>query len=249
MVELLSSRDMERMRRVGSAASSILQQIGEGIEPGMRTRDIDEATQALCRRNGARSSQFGYEGFPGRVCVSRNHVVCHGIPGEERLEQGDIVNVDVTIELDGFHGDTSRTFLVGDVKPEARRLVEAAEASMYAGIEAVRLGGRVGDIGAAILAYAEPRGYSVVREYCGHGIGRRMHMKPQIPHYGVAGRGFRIRPGMAFTVEPMINAGGPETSLRADGWTVVTRDGALSAQFEHTILVTEEGVEVLTAMP
>ncbi len=249
MVELLSSDDIERLRLAGAIASAILEALGRTLEPGMRTLDIDEATRRLCREQGVRSSQFGYQGFPGHVCTSRNAVVCHGIPGPERLECGDIVNVDVTIEHDGFHGDTSRTFLIGAVAPAARRLVAAAEAAMYAGIGAVRPGGRVGDIGAAIQAHAEPLGYGVVREYCGHGIGRWMHMEPQIPHCGMRGRGRRLRPGMAFTVEPMINAGRPETVVEPDGWTVVTQDGELSAQFEHTVLVTHEGAEILTATP
>jgi len=198
-------------------------------------------------RRGGRPSQLGYHGFPASVCVSRNQVVCHGVPSEkERLEPGDIVNVDVTTNLDGFHGDTSETFVVGDASPEALHVVDVARRCRDAGVATVRDGVRLGDIGAVIEELARREGCSVVRDFCGHGIGKSMHQAPQVPHVGPAGRGFRLKAGMAITIEPMINLGGPEVRILGDGWTVVTADGSLSAQFEHTVIVTRTGCEVTT---
>ncbi len=199
------------------------------------------------RRRGGRPSQLGYKGFPAAVCTSRNDTVCHGIPSRhEIIVDGDIINIDVTTEVDGFHGDTSRTVCIGDVSPEARHVTEVAERCLWAGIGVIRDGARMGDIGAAIAEVAGLAGCSVVRELCGHGIGRRMHTEPEVPHVGVRGRGLRLRSGMVFTVEPMINSGKPEVVFEPDGWRVRTADGSLSAQFEHTVLVTERGAEVLT---
>ncbi len=184
--------------------------------------------------------------FPKSICTSVNHVVCHGIPGDKKLKRGDILNIDVTVIKDGWHGDTSRMFYVGEPTVLARRLSETTREAMYAGIRRVRPGARLGDIGHAIQTLAEARGYSVVRDYCGHGIGRVFHEDPQVLHYGRPGTGLELVPGMTFTIEPMLNAGGPEVRLLPDGWTVVTKDHSLSAQWEHTVLVTETGVEILT---
>ncbi|HEX6240322.1 MAG TPA: type I methionyl aminopeptidase, partial [Polyangiales bacterium] len=193
-------------------------------------------------------SQLGYKGFPAAVCTSRNQVVCHGIPSSrERLEEGDIVNVDVTSELGGFHGDTSATFVLGAGSAEALHVRDVARRCLLAGIAEVRPGARLGDVGAAIEELARREGCSVVRDFGGHGIGRRMHMEPHVSHVGPRNSGVRLKPGMAFTIEPMVNLGGPEVRLLDDGWTVLTLDGSLSAQFEHTVYVTESGCEVLTA--
>jgi methionyl aminopeptidase len=238
------------MRRAGRIAAATLAAVGAELRPGLTTAAIDRLVRGDTSRRGGRPSQLGYKGFPAAVCTSPNQVVCHGIPSEGVvLADGDIINVDVTTEVDGFHGDTSRTFLIGEVDPEARRLVAVAEACRAAGIAVVRPGARLGDIGAAIEEVAKEAGCSVVREVGGHGIGRRMHEPPHVPHFGRRGRGLRLRPGMAFTIEPMINLGGPEIRLLEDGWTIATADGSLSAQCEHTVLVTRDGAEVLTPFP
>lgn len=244
--------EIEGMRAAGRLASEILDRVAERIRPGVSTAEIDRLVDELTSQRGARSAPYGYQGggttpFPAHCCTSINDVVCHGIPDPDRLlEDGDIVNVDVTPILDGFHGDTSRTFLVGEVSPIARRLVADTYKAMWLGIGAVRPGARVGDIGHAIQTFAEAQGYSVVREFTGHGIGVEFHTPPAILHYGAPGSGDPLLPGMTFTVEPMINLGHWKTEIQDDGWTAVTVDGTLSAQFEHTVLVTDEGVEVLT---
>jgi methionyl aminopeptidase len=213
----------------------------------LSTAAIDQLVRRDTERRGGRPSQLGYHGFPASVCTSRNQVVCHGIPvPQEVLEVGDIVNVDVTTELRGFHGDTSITFFVGDVSPEARHVVDVARRCLQAGIDAARPGGQLGDVGYAIETLARREGCSVVELFGGHGIGVRMHLPPHVHHTGRPGTGERLRPGMAFTIEPMVNLGGPEVVVLDDGWTAVTADGSLSAQFEHTVLITEEGVEVTT---
>jgi len=214
----------------------------------MSTAEIDLLVRSDTRARGATPSQLGYQGFPAAVCTSRNSVVCHGIPrSDELLEPGDIVNVDVTSCLDGFHGDTSATFFIGSPSPEARHVVETARRCRDAGVAEVREGARLGDIGALIEELAAAAGCSVVHELGGHGIGRQMHMPPHVSHHGKRGAGLRLKAGMAFTIEPMVNLGGREVRFLDDGWTVVTKDGSLSAQFEHTVLVTREGHEVLTA--
>jgi methionyl aminopeptidase len=226
--------------------------VAEMIRPGISTLEIDRRVDELTRARGARSAPLGYGGhgappFPGHCCTSVNDVVCHGIPsGAHVLQDGDIVNVDVTPIVDGWHGDSSRTFVVGDVSPKARRLVADTWRALWLGIRAVEPGGRTGDIGHAIQSFAEAQGYAVVREFTGHGVGRVFHTAPSILHFGKPGAGDLITPGMTFTVEPMINLGHWKTQILEDGWTAVTVDGSLSAQFEHTLLVTEEGVEVLT---
>jgi methionyl aminopeptidase len=248
-VEIFGPLDQEKLRRAARAAAETLAFVGAKIRPGITTADIDRWVREDTARRGGKPSQLGYKGFPAAVCTSRNHVVCHGIPrAGERLEDGDIVNVDVTTLLDGFHGDTSATFFVGEPSPQARKVVELSRRCREAGIAAVREGSRLGDIGAAIVELAEAEGCGVVRDYCGHGIGRVMHAPPQVSHVGRRGTGMRLRAGMAFTIEPMINLGTAETRLLDDDWTVVTADGSLSAQFEHTVLVTKNGAEVLTAL-
>ena len=248
-VEILGSAEKVAMRRASAAAAATLRFVGERLREGVSTAQIERWVREHTRALGGVPSQLGYHGFPAAVCTSRNHVVCHGIPREgELLSEGDIVNVDVTTELSGFHGDTSATFVIGEASPEARHVVDVARRCRDAGIAVIRDGARLGDIGAAIEELARQEGCTVVREYGGHGIGRRMHASPHVPHVGVRGAGMRLRAGMALTVEPMINLGSRHVRTLDDAWTVVTVDGALSAQFEHTVLVTPGGAEVLTAL-
>jgi methionyl aminopeptidase len=246
-ITLLSEREAESMRRAGRTAAATLAGVSSKLAPGVTTAQIDAWIREDTRRRRGTPSQLGYQGFPAAVCTSRNHVVCHGIPSpQEQLAPGDLINVDVTTCLDGFHGDTSATFLIGQASPAARHLVEVARRCREAGVAAVRHGVRLGDVADAIQAVARQGGCSVVREFGGHGIGRAMHLPPHVSYVGQRGTGPRLRAGMAITIEPMINLGGPEIRILDDGWTVVTADGSLSAQFEHTVLVTREGCEVLT---
>jgi methionyl aminopeptidase len=247
-IPILTVAEVEKMRRAGRAARSTLREVGGRLAPGVSTRDIDRWVRADTERLGGRPSQLGYHGFPASVCTSRNEIVCHGIPrDEDRLADGDIVNVDVTTELDGYHGDTSITFVVGDATPEARHVVRVAEAAMHAGIAVVRDGVRLGDVGAAIEAVARREGCSVVRDFGGHGIGRAMHGPPHVHHFGTPGTGLRLKAGMCITIEPMVNLGASAVTVDRDGWTVRTLDGRWSAQFEHTVVVTKRGAEILTA--
>lgn len=249
-INLHAPSAQQGLRRAGRVAAATLAYVGARLRPGMSTADIEALVRADTRRRGGRPSQLGYQGFPAAVCTSRNDVVCHGIPSAaEVLAEGDIVNVDVTTHIGGFHGDTSVTFYIGTPSPEARHVTEVARRSLEIGIAAVRPGRRLGEIGAAIQAFAEREGCSVVETLGGHGIGRAMHEAPHVHHTGPADRGPVMRPGMAFTIEPMINLGRAEVVFLDDGWTVVTADGSLSAQFEHTILVTATGCEVLTRPP
>lgn len=247
MISIKSKREIELMRKTCSLASETLDYIGEKLEAGMTTEDVNQICHEYIVERGAYPSPLNYHGFPKSVCTSLNHVICHGIPSsKDVLKDGDILNIDVTTYLNKFHGDTNRTFLIGKVSDQARELVKATYQSMYEGIKQVRPGARLGDIGAAIQTFAEDKGYSVVRDYCGHGIGREFHEDPQVLHYGQKGTGVTIKEGMTFTIEPMINIGTHTCKLLNDGWTVETEDGALSAQFEHTILVTKDGHDVLT---
>jgi len=235
------------MKRAGRAAAETLAYVGERIRAGITTGEIERWVREDTARRGGRPSQLGYKGFPAAVCTSRNEIVCHGIPRkDELLSEGDIVNVDVTTNLDGFHGDTSATFIIGQAKPPAVRLVEAARRCRDAGIAVVREGARMGDIGAAIEAQARRENVSIVTELGGHGIGRRMHADPHVHHTGKAGTGIRLKAGMAFTIEPMVNQGNEAVRFLDDGWTVVTADGELSAQWEHTLIVTPTGCLVTT---
>lgn len=245
----MSSRDLERMRAACQLAADTLLMVGEQLRAGMSTDDINALVHEYTLAHGARPSPLNYHGFPKSVCTSVNEVVCHGIPGSRVLKNGDIVNVDVTSFLpakDGFHGDTSATFYIGEPSEEAKKVVEVSRRCLELGIEQVKDNARLGDIGAAIQEYAESQGCSVVRDYVGHGIGRVFHTAPQVPHYGSRGAGKRIKAGMVFTIEPMINLGDYHCEVQSDGWTVLTKDRSLSAQFEHTIVVTQSGCEVLT---
>jgi methionyl aminopeptidase len=246
-ITLLSSREIEKMRQAGKLAAQLLDYLEPMVKPGVSTYQLNQEAEKWTQAHGAKSAPLGYHGFPASICTSVNEVICHGIPNKKQiLRDGDIINIDVTPILDGYYGDTSKTFFVGTPSPEAKKLVEVTEECMYRGINAIRPGGRIGDIGAAIQEYAESHGYSVVRNFVGHGIGRVFHAPPQIPHYGKKGTGKKLRPGMVFTVEPMINIGTWESELLDDGWTALTKDRQLSAQFEHTVTVTRDGVEILT---
>ena len=246
-ITIKSSEDLLRMRISGQLASEVLDMITPHVVPGITTDELD----ILCHNYivdvlDAIPAPLNYRGFPRSICTSVNHVVCHGIPGNKILKNGDIINIDVTVIKDEFHGDTSRMFFVGKPSVRAQRLAETCYECMMKGIELVRPGIQLGDIGSVIQKHAEKNGFSVVREYCGHGIGRIFHEEPQVLHYGTPGTGLELIAGMTFTIEPMINAGQADTRLLKDGWTVVTRDHSLSAQWEHTIAVTPNGYEILT---
>lgn len=247
-ISIKSPSEIDTMRQACRLAARTLKMAGALVKPGISTEDINEAVHDYTIKAGAIPAPLNYHGFPKSVCTSVNEVICHGIPSrKEILKEGDIINIDVTTILDGFHGDTSRTFFVGKVSPEAKKLVEVTWECLLRGIAVVRPGARVRDIGNVIQDYAEGFDYGVVREYVGHGVGRIFHEPPQIPHYRAKGANPRLRPGMTFTIEPMINLGTYESVLDpVDGWTVRTADRKLSAQFEHTVLVTDDGHEVLT---
>ncbi len=246
-VTIKTPDEQDKMRIAGRLAADVLDMIGDYVKPGITTNEINE----LCHRyiteeQGAVPAPLNYRGFPKSVCTSVNHVVCHGIPGDRKLKSGDAVNIDVTVIKDGFHGDTSRMFFAGKPTIQAQRLAQVAYDGMWLGINELGPGKRLGDVGAAIQKFVEKHRCSVVREYCGHGIGRGFHEEPQVLHYGTRGTGLELKPGMTLTVEPMVNAGKAAVKLLPDGWTVVTKDHSLSAQWEHTVLVTKDGYEVLT---
>ncbi|ERT08899.1 methionine aminopeptidase, type I [Lyngbya aestuarii BL J] len=244
---LLSSREIEKMRQAGRLAAQLLDHLEPMVKPGVSTLEINDEAERWTKAHGAHSAPLGYHGFPKSICTSINHVICHGIPNAKQiLQDGDIINIDVTPIVDGYHGDTSKTFFVGTPSPVAKKLVEVTYESMMRGIQAVKPGARIGDIGAAIQEYAESHGFSVVRDFVGHGVNTTFHTAPQVPHYGKAGKGKKLRQGMVFTIEPMINEGTWEAKVLEDGWTAITIDGQLSAQFEHTIAVTDSGVDILT---
>ena len=251
-IHIKNPEEIERMRVAGRLASEVLDFVALHVKAGITTGELDRLCHDfIVNEQGAIPAPLhyappGYKPFPKSICTSVNHQVCHGIPGDRILKVGDILNIDVTVIKDGFHGDSSRMFYVGDPSIQARRLCEITYECMWLGIEAVRPGAFLGDVGAAIQQHAEKHGYSVVREFCGHGIGRKFHEEPQVLHYGRPGTGLRLQTGMTFTIEPMINAGKPAIRELADGWTIVTKDHSLSAQWEHTILVTDMGHEVLT---
>lgn len=241
--------DLIKMRVAGKRAAEVLEMIEPHVQPGVSTAELDRIChEYIVNHQNAVPAPLNYKGFPKSICTSVNHVVCHGIPSEKKiLKSGDIVNVDITVIVDGYHGDTSKMFLVGQVAPHAHRLVKVTQECLYKAIEIVRPGAQLGDIGDVIQTHAEKNHYSVVRDYCGHGIGKVFHEEPQVLHYGRKGTGLTLIEGMTFTIEPMINAGKHHTKLKNDEWTVETRDGRLSAQWEHTLAVTADGVEVLTA--
>jgi methionyl aminopeptidase len=246
-VTIKSAEEIEKMRIAGRLAAEVLEMIAPHVKAGITTEELDRLCHDyIVKEQQAIPAPLNYHGFPRSICSSINHVVCHGIPGEKRLKKGDIVNLDITVIKDGYHGDTSMMFFVGEPSVKAKRLVEVARECLLIGIRMVKPGMRLGDIGHAIQTHAEAHNYSIVREYCGHGIGREFHEEPQVLHYGQPGTGLELKPGMTFTIEPMVNAGKRNVTLMRDGWTVITKDRSLSAQWEHTLLVTEDGVEVLT---
>ncbi|MCH8496968.1 MAG: type I methionyl aminopeptidase [Marinobacter sp.] len=247
-VTIKTPDEIEKMRVAGRLAAEALEMIGEHVRPGVTTGELDRICHDyIVNVQNAIPAPLNYKGFPKSICTSVNHVICHGIPSDKKvLKSGDIVNIDITVIKDGFHGDTSKMFFVGEKKIAAERLVRITQECLYMGIELVKPGARLGDIGHVIQQHAEKHRYSVVREYCGHGIGRVFHEEPQVMHYGRPGTGYELREGMTFTIEPMINQGKRHCKLLPDEWTVVTKDHKLSAQWEHTILVTADGYEVLT---
>ena len=248
-ITLHSAADFEGMRQAGRLAAETLDFITPHVEPGITTGELDRLCAEFVAGRGGISAPLNYRGFPRSICTSVNHVVCHGIPGDKTLEDGDIVNIDVTPILGGWHGDSSRMYFVGKPGVKARKLVEVTYEALMRGIEVVRPGATLGDIGATIQTFVEGHRFSVVREFCGHGLGRVFHEPPNVMHYGEAGRGLALQEGMFFTIEPMINAGRAETKILADGWTAVTKDKSLSAQFEHSIGVTRTGCEIFTRSP
>ncbi len=246
-ITLMSASEIEAMRTACKGASEMLTYLGTLVKPGVTTLDLDDAAVEWTRARGYKNGPLNYHGFPKSICTSVNEVVCHGIPTKKlTLKDGDIINIDVTPIVDGYYGDTSKTFFAGTPSPLAKKLVDVTEECLRRGIAVVRPGARIGDIGAAIQEYAEAQGFSVVRDFVGHGIGRVFHTAPQVPHYGRRGKGERLAKGMVFTIEPMINVGTYEVEVLDDGWTAVTRDHKLSAQFEHTLVVTDDGAEVMT---
>lgn len=246
IIWLHNAEDFQGMRNAGRLAARTLDFIQPYVKPGMTTDGLNTLCHEFIVQAGAIPAPLGYRGFPKSICASINHVVCHGIPGTKHLMSGDIINIDVTVILDGWHGDTSRTFFVGKPLPRTQKLVDVTYEALMAGIDVVKPGATLGDIGHVIQTVAERSGFSVVEDYCGHGIGKEFHTSPTVLHFGKSGEGLVLQPGMFFTIEPMINAGKPETKLLADGWTAVTRDKSLSAQFEHTIGVTTSGHEIFT---
>ena len=247
-VTIKTPAQQDQMRTAGRLAAEVLDMIGPYVVPGVTTDELNaRCHEYIVNVQHAVPAPLNYRGFPKSICTSVNHVVCHGIPSpDKRLKQGDIVNVDVTVIKDGWHGDTSRMYAVGKIAPAAQRLIDITHEAMWIGIRQVRPGAHLGDIGASIQTFVEPQHLSIVREYCGHGIGQIFHEDPQVLHYGERGQGLQLVPGMTFTVEPMVNAGKRHVRLLPDGWTVITKDHSLSAQWEHTVLVTETGYEVLT---
>ena len=246
-VTIKTPAEIEKMRIAGRLAAEVLEMIGEHVKPGVTTDQLNTICHDyIVNVQQAIPAPLNYKGFPKSICTSINHVVCHGIPNEKPLKDGDVLNIDVTVIKDGYHGDTSKMYMVGKVSEWAEKLARITQECMYKGIELVKPGVRLGDIGEVIQKHAEKNGYSVVREYCGHGIGAVFHEEPQVLHYGRAGTGMELKEGMTFTIEPMINQGKADTKVLGDGWTAITKDRKLSAQWEHTILVTATGYEIFT---
>ena len=241
--------DFEGMRVAGRVAAAILDEIGPHVVPGQTTGELDRIITAMVEARGVVSATIGYKGYQHASCISVNHVVCHGIPGDKVLKDGDVLNIDVTVIVDGWYGDTARMYVAGTASKKAQRLIQVTHDALMLGIEAARPGATFGDIGAAIQAHVEGNRMSVVRDFCGHGLGRVFHAPPNVLHYGRPGTGPRLEEGMFFTIEPMVNLGRPETKVLADDWTAVTRDKSLSAQFEHSVGITASGAEIFTASP
>ncbi len=249
-IRIHTVNDFQSMRKAGKLAAETLDYITPYVKPGVSTDELDKLCHNYIVEHGAIPAPLNYRGFPKSICTSINHVVCHGIPGPKKLMKGDIVNIDVTVILDGWHGDTSRMYALGKIPVKAQKLIDVTYECMMAGIEAVKPGATLGDIGHTIQVMAEKNRFSVVRDFCGHGLGETFHAPPSVVHFGLPGEGVRLEPGMFFTIEPMINAGSWETKiLKSDGWTAVTRDRSLSAQFEHSLAVTEDGFEIFTLSP
>ncbi len=246
MITVKSSRDLKLMREACVISARALQEGGKAVEPGVTTAEIDRIIRKYIESAGATPSFLGYGGFPASACISVNDTVIHGIPGKQVIKAGDIVSIDVGAYFNGFHGDNAATFGAGDVSAEAKALMEATEQSLYEGIRAALPGNRIGDIGAAVQRYVEERGYSVVRQFVGHGVGTDLHEDPSVPNFGTPGRGTRLTPGMTLAIEPMINVGTHEVKILGDGWTTVTKDGKLSAHFEHTVAITPDGPVIMT---
>lgn len=247
MIVLKTSRELAIMREAGRISAMALKVAGEAIEPGVSTWEIDRVARKYIESQGAVPSFLGYGGFPASACISVNNVVIHGIPSKRQIiKAGDIVSIDIGAIYEGFNGDNAYTFPCGDISPEAQRLLDATRESLYEGIKQAKAGNRLGDIGSAVQRYVEARGYSVVRDFVGHGVGAKLHEDPSVPNYGTPGRGVRLLPGMTIAIEPMVNQGGHEVQVQKDGWTTVTRDGKLSAHFEHTVAITPDGPVILT---
>jgi methionyl aminopeptidase len=248
-IVLRSARQIAQIREAGRLVAETFEILRPHIRPGITTRELDRIAEQFIRSRGAIPAYKGYRGFPATICVAPNNVICHGIPNNTALKEGDIVGIDIGARLNGWFGDACVTYPVGTISPEAQRLLDVAQEGMWRGIRAAQAGKRLGDIGAAIQQYVESNRFSIVREYTGHGVGERLHEDPSVPHFGRAGTLERLRPGFIFTIEPMVNAGRPETALDSkDGWTVRTADGSLSAQFEHSLVITNNGPELLTLL-
>ena len=246
MIYKKSPEEIAIMRRGGEILAGVMERLESSLRPGVTTGDLDQVAEEAITEAGARPSALGYKGFPRSICVSPNNVIVHGIPDETSLKDGDIVSLDVALVYEGMHVDNARTYPVGDVDPDVRRLLDVTQAALEAAIAQCEPGKRIGDVGYAVEQTVEPAGFSVVREYVGHGVGRAFHEAPNVPNYGPPGRREVLAPGMTLAIEPMVNAGGPGTKLLDDGWTVITADGSLSAHFEHTVAITPDGHEVLT---
>lgn len=249
MIVLKTGRELKIMKEACSISAGALEVAGKAVEPGVTTAEIDRLAEEYIRRRGGEPNFKNYEGYPATACISINNEVIHGIPSEKRkLRAGDIVSIDLGAKFDGYHGDNAATFACGDVSPEAKRLMDTTRESLYEGIRAACAGGRIGDIGHAVQSYVEARGYSVVRQFVGHGVGTHLHEAPEVPNFGTPGRGIRLMPGMTIAIEPMVNAGGYDVKVQPDGWTVLTKDGSLSAHFEHTIVITADGPKIMTGV-
>lgn len=249
MIVLKTGRELKIMKEACSISAGALEVAGKAVEPGVTTAEIDRLAEEYIRRRGGEPNFKNYEGYPATACISINNEVIHGIPSEKRkLRAGDIVSIDLGAKFDGYHGDNAATFACGDVSPEAKRLMDTTRESLYEGIRAACAGGRIGDIGHAVQSYVEARGYSVVRQFVGHGVGTHLHEAPEVPNFGIPGRGIRLMPGMTIAIEPMVNAGGYDVKVQPDGWTVLTKDGSLSAHFEHTIVITGDGPKIMTVV-
>lgn len=246
MIVLKTNRELALMREACAISAGALKAAGEAVEPGVTTAEIDKIAYDYIKKNGAEPNFLNLYGFPATACISINDEVIHGIPGDRVIKAGDIVSIDLGAKLHGFNGDNAATFAAGDISPEAKRLCDTTRESLYEGIRMAVAGGRVGDIGAAVSSYCEKRGFSVVREYVGHGVGRELHEEPSVPNFGTPGRGVRLIPGMTIAIEPMINMGKAGVKKLPDGWTVKTKDGSLSAHFEHTVAITPDGPKIMT---